>query len=95
MTETRGTGTTLVSSTASSVVRPRSARDPTGSLVADRRGMTTAYSCMNLQERGQLLVGPGVEVYEGMIVGETRALVEHRREPHEGEEAHQPPRRVG
>jgi GTP-binding protein len=43
---------------------------PTGSLVADRRGMTTAYSLMNLQERGQLLVGPGVEVYEGMIVGE-------------------------
>jgi GTP-binding protein len=43
---------------------------PTGSLVADRRGMTTAYSLMNLQERGQLVVGPGVEVYEGMIVGE-------------------------
>ena len=32
--------------------------------------MTTAYALMNLQERGQLLVGPGVEVYEGMIVGE-------------------------
>jgi GTP-binding protein len=32
--------------------------------------MTTAYSCMNLQERGQLIIGPGVEVYEGMIVGE-------------------------
>jgi GTP-binding protein len=43
---------------------------PTGSLVADRRGATTAYTLMNLQERGQLLVGPGVEVYEGMIVGE-------------------------
>jgi GTP-binding protein len=42
----------------------------TGSLVADRRGMTTAHSLMNLQERGQLLIGPGVEVYEGMIVGE-------------------------
>ena len=41
-----------------------------GSLVADRRGMTTAYSLFNLQERGQLFVGPGVEVYEGMIVGE-------------------------
>jgi GTP-binding protein len=43
---------------------------PTGSLVADRRGMTTTYALMNLQERGAMLVGPGVEVYEGMIVGE-------------------------
>ena len=32
--------------------------------------MTTAYALMNLQERGAMLVGPGVEVYEGMIVGE-------------------------
>jgi GTP-binding protein len=43
---------------------------PTGSLVADRRGPTTAFALLNLQERGQLFVGPGVEVYEGMIVGE-------------------------
>ncbi len=43
---------------------------PTGSLVSDRRGMTTAYALMNLQERGAMLIGPGVEVYEGMIVGE-------------------------
>jgi GTP-binding protein len=43
---------------------------PTGSLVADRRGMTTTYALMNLQERGSMLVGPSVEVYEGMIVGE-------------------------
>jgi GTP-binding protein len=42
----------------------------TGSLVADRRGETTSYALMNLQERGQMVVGPGVEVYEGMIVGE-------------------------
>jgi GTP-binding protein len=42
----------------------------TGSLVADRRGDTTAYALMSLQERGQMLVGPGTEVYEGMIVGE-------------------------
>ena len=32
--------------------------------------MTTTYALMNLQERGEMLVGPGVEVYEGMIVGE-------------------------
>ncbi len=43
---------------------------PTGSLVADRRGITTAFALFNLQERGQLFVGPGVEVYEGMVVGE-------------------------
>jgi len=41
-----------------------------GSLVADRRGPTTAHALTALQERGQLFVGPGVEVYEGMIVGE-------------------------
>ncbi len=41
-----------------------------GSLVADRRGVTTGYSLMNLQERGSMLVGPGAEVYEGMVVGE-------------------------
>ena len=41
-----------------------------GSMVADRRGMTTGYSLMSLQERGLLLVGPGTEVYEGMVVGE-------------------------
>jgi GTP-binding protein len=43
---------------------------PNGSMVADRRGTTRAFALFNLQERGQLLVGPGVEVYEGMIVGE-------------------------
>ena len=43
---------------------------PTGSLVADRRGVTSTYALFGLQERGSLFVGPGVEVYEGMIVGE-------------------------
>jgi len=43
---------------------------PTGSLVADRRGPTTTFALLNLQERGALFVGPGIEVYEGMIVGE-------------------------
>ena len=41
-----------------------------GSMVADRRGMTTTFALMNLQERGTLIVGPSEEVYEGMIVGE-------------------------
>jgi GTP-binding protein len=43
---------------------------PTGSLVADRRGATTAFALANLQERGTMFVGPGTEVFEGMIVGE-------------------------
>jgi GTP-binding protein len=41
-----------------------------GSIVADRRGQTNTFALMNLQERGELLVGPGEEIYEGMIVGE-------------------------
>ena len=43
---------------------------PTGSLVADRPGATTGFALANLQERGTMFVGPGTEVYEGMIVGE-------------------------
>ena len=43
---------------------------PTGSLVADRSGSTTGFALANLQERGTMFVGPGTEVYEGMIVGE-------------------------
>jgi GTP-binding protein len=43
---------------------------PTGSLVADRRGTVASFALFNLQERGILFVGPGDEVYEGMIVGE-------------------------
>jgi GTP-binding protein TypA/BipA len=43
---------------------------PSGSLVADRRGTTAQFALMNLQERGTMFVGPGEEVYEGMIVGE-------------------------
>jgi GTP-binding protein len=42
----------------------------TGALVADRAGKTTAFALWNLQERGELFVGPTEEVYEGMIVGE-------------------------
>ncbi|HKT23818.1 MAG TPA: translational GTPase TypA [Terriglobales bacterium] len=42
----------------------------TGALVADRPGVATAYSLYNLQERGELFVGPGTDVYEGMIIGE-------------------------
>ena len=43
---------------------------PTGSLVSDRRGVTTTYSLLNAQERGQLFVPVATEVYEGMVIGE-------------------------
>jgi GTP-binding protein len=42
----------------------------TGALIADRPGVTTSYALYNLQERGEMFVGPGVDVYEGMIIGE-------------------------
>ncbi len=41
-----------------------------GAMMADRLGVTTAYALDNLQSRGELFVGPGEQVYEGMIVGE-------------------------
>jgi GTP-binding protein len=43
---------------------------PTGSLVADRAGVSTGHAMFNLQERGELFLEPGTEVYEGMICGE-------------------------
>ena len=42
----------------------------TGALISDRPGTSTAYALWGLQERGELFVGPGIEVYEGMIIGE-------------------------
>jgi GTP-binding protein len=41
-----------------------------GAMLADRTGATTAYALDNLQTRGELFVGPGVTVYEGMVIGE-------------------------
>ncbi|MGC8510103.1 MAG: translational GTPase TypA [Acidimicrobiales bacterium] len=70
MTETRGAG---IMHSNSDGYAPwygdiRSRRN--GVLVADRRGDTTANALVDLESRGVLFVGPGVEVYEGMIVGE-------------------------
>jgi len=42
-----------------------------GAMIADRVGSTTGYALDNLQLRGELFVDPGVEVYEGMIIGES------------------------
>ena len=76
MTETRGTGVLhhLFDGWAPWLGELRIHRN--GSMVADRRGVTTAYALMNLQERGTLLVGPGTEVYEGMVVGENARIEE-------------------
>ena len=70
MTETRGTGMLHHVFDRYEPWHGALRTRPTGSLVADRRGVTNTFALMNLQERGQMLVGPGVEVYEGMIVGE-------------------------
>jgi GTP-binding protein len=70
MTETRGTGLLHHVFEKYEPWHGELRTRPTGSMVSDRRGVTNSYALMNLQERGQLLVGPGVEVYEGMIVGE-------------------------
>ena len=43
---------------------------PNGALVADRVGIATAYAIFNLQERGEIFIDPGIQVYEGMVIGE-------------------------
>jgi GTP-binding protein len=70
LTETRGTA--LVNSLFAgwTPYGGEMASRPTGALVADRVGVSTAFALWNIQERGELFIGPGVEVYEGMIVGD-------------------------
>jgi GTP-binding protein len=70
LTETRGTGIIHHVFDGYEPWQGELRTRPTGSLVADRRGAATAFALLNLQERGQLFVAPGAEVYEGMIVGE-------------------------
>ena len=70
LTETRGTGLMNHVFEAYEPWHGELRTRPTGSLVADRSGMVTSYALFNLQERGTMFVGPGTEVYEGMIVGE-------------------------
>jgi GTP-binding protein TypA/BipA len=70
LTETRGTGLMHHVFEAYEPWAGELRTRATGSLVADRAGLVTAYALFNLQERGNMFVGPGTEVYEGMIVGE-------------------------
>jgi GTP-binding protein len=70
LTETRGTGLMHHVFEAYEPWAGELRTRATGSLVADRAGLVTAYALFNLQERGNMFVGPGTEVYQGMIVGE-------------------------
>jgi GTP-binding protein len=70
LTETRGTGLLHHIHEGYEPWHGELRTRPTGSLVADRTGPTTGFALSNLQERGTMFVGPGTEVYEGMIVGE-------------------------
>jgi GTP-binding protein len=71
LTETRGTGVMHHVFDRWEPWAGELTRRATGALVADRQGSTVSYSLMTLQERGTLFVGPGEEVYEGMIIGES------------------------
>ena len=70
LTETRGTGLLHHVFDGYEPWQGEIRTRPTGSLVADRRGMVTSYALSSLQERGTIFVAPGSDVYEGMIVGE-------------------------
>jgi GTP-binding protein len=69
-TMTRGTGLLHhVFDHYGPVVQRELGQRPQGVLIANGRGMALAYSLFSLQERGRLCIGPGEEVYEGMIIG--------------------------
>jgi GTP-binding protein len=70
LTETRGTGIMHHNFAGWEPWHGPIPARPTGALVGDRAGQATAYAIANLQERGEMFVGPGTPVYEGMIVGE-------------------------
>ncbi len=70
LTDTRGTGILTHLFDGYDAWQGEISHRGTGVLIADRPGRVTAYAVEHLQPRGQLFVGPGEEVYEGMIVGE-------------------------
>jgi len=76
LTDTRGTGIMNHLFSAWEPWRGAISARPTGVLVADRVGKTTAYAMYNLQERGELFIRPGTEVYKGMVVGENARPVD-------------------
>ena len=71
LTDTRGTGILNHLFDGWSPWQGPIAGRATGALVADRPGKTTTYALYHLEPRGTLFMGPGTEVYEGMILGES------------------------
>ncbi|MEX2563021.1 MAG: translational GTPase TypA [Nitriliruptoraceae bacterium] len=70
LTETRGTGIMHHVFDGYEPWQGELRTRPNGSLVADRQGVASQFALLNLQERGQLFIGPGTDVYEGMIIGQ-------------------------
>ena len=76
LTETRGTGIMNHLFDGYDVWQGEIAGRQTGALVADRPGRATSYAISNIQERGELFVTPGDQVYEGMVIGESARLAD-------------------
>jgi GTP-binding protein len=74
LTSTRGTGLLNTMFDGWSPWGGPMMRRPTGAIVCDRAGVTTPYALDHLQPRGTFFLVPGVEVYEGMIMGEHNRL---------------------
>ena len=70
MTDTRGTGIMNHIFSSWEPWHGAIASRANGALVADRAGVATSYAIFNLQERGEIFIDPGVQVYEGMLIGE-------------------------
>jgi GTP-binding protein len=70
MTDTRGTGLLNTQFDGWDEYRGDIIARTNGSMISDRQGVATTYAIFNLQERGKMLITPGTEVYQGMIVGE-------------------------
>ena len=72
LSDTRGEGVLHRTVTGYEPIAGELSRRSTGAIVASESGKTTAYSLFSIQERATMFLGPGVEVYEGQIVGENR-----------------------
>ena len=70
MTKTRGTAIVNHVFELHAPVEASIGETPHGSLIASESGLSTSYGLANAQERGDLFIGPGVEVYQGMVIGE-------------------------
>jgi len=76
LTETRGTGIMNHLFDGYDLWQGEIASRQTGALVADRAGRTTSYAISNLQERGELFITPGEQVYEGRVIGESARMAD-------------------